>query len=123
FAHSAIQRTVAPWDGAAVQLYLSEKELVDKKNPPPHALIQIYKRAAELSGQRVRMDGKRSREGGATWVQQRGERTPLAWAEIEFEGVEEGKPVSGKYEVALPDGTRERGRFAAVWWPAEGPGG
>ena len=40
-----------------------------------------------------------------------------------LETVREGAPVEGIYEVALPDGTRERGRFKADWLPGHGRGG
>lgn len=123
FTHSAIHKTVAPWDGAAVHLYLAEKPLVERKPAAPYVLLQIYQGAERLSKQRVRVEGKESRQGSATWRQQEGKDTPLDWAEIDFEEIQKGKPVKGTYELAFPDGTKERGRFEAVWWAGESLGG
>jgi hypothetical protein len=123
FGHSVIYRTIAPWDGAAVQFSLSETPLVEKKTPGPHVSIRIYQSASELSKQRIRLEGKESRAGSAQWVQQGGQATPLSWAEIDFEEIQEGKPVRGTYDLTFSDGKRERGRFEAAWWKAEGPGG
>jgi hypothetical protein len=126
YSHSAIQRTIAPWDGPATQLVLAEKPLDEGKPPKsvgPAVSVRIYQAPADLSKKRVRLEGIERRRGEAVWVEEGGKATPLAWAQIDFEEVREGKPVAGTYEVAFADGKRERGRFEAQWWPAEGPGG
>jgi len=123
FSHSAIQRTIAPWDGPATQLVLSEKELEKGKPDGPRVSVRIYKGPDSLSKQRVRLEGKESRQGAAMWVAEDGKGAPLDWAQIDFDEVREGKPVTGTYEVAFADGKRERGRFEAKWWASEGPGG
>ena len=123
FAHSAIHKTIAPWDGPAVQLYLAEKPMPGKAPVAPFVSVRIYRPAAELSGQRVRLGGEESRAGHAQWVPRQGQAGPLSWVEVTFEGVKEGEPVRGSYEVAFPDGGRERGRFEAAWWPPDGHGG
>ncbi len=123
FSHSAIRTTIAPWDGPATQLFLAEKPL-DERNPVgPHVSIRVYKSPGALSNQRLRLEGKESRQGVALWVSEGGSSAPLAWAEIDFQEVREGRGVTGTYDVAFPDGARERGRFQAIWWTAEGKGG
>jgi hypothetical protein len=57
------------------------------------------------------------------WNRKGGEATPLVWADIDFQEIQEGKPVTGRYELEFPDGTREQGRFEAAWWAGEGRGG
>jgi hypothetical protein len=123
FAHSAIHKTIAPWDGAAVELYLAEKPMAPNRPAAPFVSVRLYRGAAELSKQRVRLEGKETKAGHAQWIPREGEGDPLASVEIAFEEIEEGKPVKGKYELAFPDGRRERGRFEAAWWPREGRGG
>jgi hypothetical protein len=83
----------------------------------------VYKAASELSKQRVRLEQKESRAGNASAIDRDRKGVPLSWVEIDFEEVNEGAPVTGKYEVAFPDGKRDRGRFQAEWWKSEGPGG
>ncbi len=122
FTHGAIQRTIAPWDGAATQIFLSEKPLEEGKFAGPWVYVRIYKGPGDLSKRRVRLEGKETREGSAQWIEADGKGTPLAWAQIDFEEVREGKPVTGTYEVAFADGKRERGRFEASWWRAQGQG-
>ncbi len=123
FPHSVIHKTIAPWDGHALQLFLSEKPMAKRKEVPPYVSIRIYSGASEVSKQRVRVEGTESRRGQAMWIKGPAEDTPLDWAEIDFEEIQEGKPVKGKYTIAFPDGKRERGRFEAVWWPSEARGG
>jgi hypothetical protein len=123
FAHSAIHKAVAPWDGAAVQLFLAEKPMAKMVPVAPFVSVRVYRGVAELSGQRVRLGGEESRAGNAQWSPRPGQGSPLAWAEVRFEEIKEGEPVRGQYELAFPDGMRERGRFEAAWWPPEGRGG
>jgi len=123
FAHSYFHKTIAPWDGAAVQLFLAEKPMTKQAPVAPYVSVRIYRAGTELSMQRVRLEGKESRQGHARWIPRQGEEGPLSWVEVRFEEIKEGKPVKGTYEVAFPDGKRERGRFEAAWWPSDGPGG
>jgi len=123
FAHSAFHKTIAPWDGAAVQLFLAEKPLPRQAPVAPFVSVRICRASTALSGQRVRLEGTESRRGMARWLPQEGKGAPVSWVEIAFEEIEEGKPVKGTYEVAFPDGRRDRGRFEAAWWPSEGRGG
>jgi hypothetical protein len=122
FANAVIYRTIAPWDGAAVQLFLSEKPLTQGAPDKPRVSVRIYQSASEVSKKRVHLDSKESRAGLAAWIADGGKAEPVT-VDIDFEEVTEGKPVKGKYDVTLPDGKRERGRFEAKWWKAEGPGG
>jgi hypothetical protein len=122
FAHSAIFKTSAPWDGAAVALILAEGEMA-KKPVAPYLSVRINRGVGELSNQPIRVEGKESRTGWAQWIASEGKSEPLSWVEVRIEAVKEGEPVKGWYEAAFPDGTRERGRFEAAWWPSEGRGG
>jgi hypothetical protein len=123
FAHSAIHKTSAPWDGPAISLHLSENPIPNKSPAAPFVAVQINRSLKELSGQCFRLEEKESRTGIAQWVPRKGEGEPVAWAEITFAAIEEGKPVVGEYDVAFKDGKRERGRFEAAWQPPDGPGG
>jgi hypothetical protein len=123
FTSAVIQRTIAPWDGAAVQLFLSEKPLTEGNPTGPRVSIRIYQPTDGVSKHVVRLDGKESRAGIAVWIANGGQAVPLTSAEIAFDAVVEGKPVKGKYDLVFPDGKRERGRFEATWWKAERRGG
>jgi hypothetical protein len=122
FKHSAIQRSIAPWDGPATQLYLAEQP-VTEKGETPHVSVYICQAPAELSGQRVRLSGDDIKQGNVSWVPAAGKGVLLDRVEIQFDEVKEGRPVTGTYDLDMPDGTRERGRFTANWLPALGPGG
>jgi hypothetical protein len=123
FLHSAIRQTIAPWDGPAVELILSEKPLNEKRRVAPYLTIRLHRSPDSFSNRRVHLQGERLREGGAQWVEEGGKGTTLPRVEVTFQEVRKGDPVQGTYEVEMPDGTRERGRFQAVWWAPEGPGG
>src|SRR5215831_4503014 len=43
FAHSAIQKTIAPWDGPATQLYLAEKPLDEGNLTGPLVSVRVYR--------------------------------------------------------------------------------
>ena len=123
FAHSAIYKTNAPWDGPAVSLILSEKPSPTKSPVAPFVGVRIYRGISDLSGQTVRLDPKDSRTGTWSWIPRPGVVELLSWVKVHFEEIKEGQPVKGTYEIAFPDGKRERGRFEAEWWPSEGRGG
>jgi hypothetical protein len=123
FPNAVIQRTIAPWDGAAVQLFLSEKPLTEGNLSGPRVSVRIYQSADGVSKQRVRLAGEESRAGFAAWIDEDGKAVPLRSATIDFEAVVDGKPVKGRYDLVFPDGKGERGGFEATWWKAEGPGG
>lgn len=123
FAHSAIQIGVAPWDGEATQLVLSETPFKPGKADGPHVLLQVYKQPAEASDGHFVLDGSDRRLGGALWVGADGSRTTRRHAVVSFGAVKVGEPVAGTYEVELPDGSRARGSFRAGWWPRAGIGG
>jgi hypothetical protein len=122
FPHCVLYRTIAPWDGPATQLYLSENPLQEGNPSGPLVSIRIYKAPGSLAGQRQWLGGPETREGQAAWLDGQGRSTPVS-VEVEFEEVREGAQVAGKYEVTFPDGKRERGRFQANWWKAEGRDG
>src|SRR2546430_588536 len=65
FKHAAIHRTSAPWDGPAVQLFLSETPLTEGKLTGPYASLQVYKNMADLSKRQVHLDDNESRTGAA----------------------------------------------------------
>jgi hypothetical protein len=123
FTHSAIRKTIAPWDGPATELVLSETPLDEARPTEPHVSIRIYGVASDSSRDRIRLEGKEPRKGEARWVERGGKSTPLAWAEIHFAVIREGEPVTGTYDVAFADGRRERGHFRAKWLAPEGRGG
>lgn len=123
FPYAAIYRTSAPWDGPATQLLLSEKPLERGKLTEPRIGIVSYTAPDRLSGQRLQLDGIERERGAAIWIERDGMRTPLERAEVWFDLIRPTEPVTGRYEVAFPDGRRAFGRFRAEWWPAEGPGG
>ena len=104
-------------------MILSEKPSPRQRPVAPFVGVRIYRGISDLSGQTVRLEPKDSRRGNVSWIPRPGESAPVSWVKIRFEEIKEGKPVKGIYEVAFPDGKRERGRFEAVWWPSEGRGG
>lgn len=126
FTHSVIQKTSAPWDGPATQLYLSEHALVKDQLAGPLVSIGVYRDASELSKQHVRVEKERpqgagiSRVGAVSAIDAEGKGLPISWAEIDFDEVRPGAPVTGIYSVAFANGKIERGRFQAKWWPKEG---
>ena len=123
FPHAAIQLTSAPWDGAATQLFLSENSLDRAKLTEPRISIIFYVSSSELSGHRLRLEGIERERGEALWVGRDGRSTPLKRAEVSFDAIRANEPATGHYDVSLPDGRRETGRFRAEWWPAQGRGG
>lgn len=123
FTHSAVQRSVAPWDGPATQLYLAEHPVAGKTAEPPYVSVYICQAPTGLSRQRVRLAGDDLKTGSVSWVPAGGESVVLRRAEVWFDEVREDRPVTGTYDLDLPDGTRERGRFEASWLPPLGPGG
>ena len=123
FAHSAIHRAIAPWDGPATALVLGENALVEGKLAAPYVSIRINRSYTELSKQKLRIDGTESKVGSAQFLVKEGETGVLSWVEVEFEEIREGKPVHGTYDAAFPDGTHARGQFQADWWKSEGFGG
>ncbi len=123
FPHGSIRRSIAPWDGPATEVRLAANPVGDGLPDPPFLTFAPYQAPEGLSKKRIRLDGKESRQGMVQWIDVGGKAKPVAWAEIEFGEVREGEPVTGRYEVAFPDGSRERGEFQATWKKSAGPGG
>jgi hypothetical protein len=123
FSVSTIRRTIAPNDGHATQLCLCENPLQAGEPTTPYVSVYICKAPSDLSGQRVRLKANQSRFDQAQWVPAPNSGGTLPWVEVEFGTVREGAPVEGTYELELPDGTKERGRFQATWLKSEGRGG
>ena len=123
FKVSAIRKSNAPNDGPAIELYLCENPLQGAEPTTPYISVYICKAAEDLSGQRVRVKEKQSNWDSAQWVSAPKKGESLPWVEVEFKTVREGAPVEGIYEVALPDGKRERGSFKADWLKSLGRGG
>jgi hypothetical protein len=123
FTDVAIKRSVAPSDGPALMLILSEHPIAEAAPQGPRVVIGIYRDTQRLSGKRIRLDHTDMKPGVAHWIDRDWQMTRLDWAEIEFEDVRDGKPVTGWYAFPLPDGSVARGSFVAKWWSADWPGG
>jgi hypothetical protein len=123
FVHSVIHKTSAPWDGPATAILLSEKPLEEGKLAAPVVSIRINRGPLGLSNNCVRVDSKESKTGWAQWLPKENQPGDFSWVELEFEDVREDQPVEGSYDMAFPDGAHARGRFQAVWWKSDAPGG
>src|SRR4051794_1459295 len=90
FPHSAVRKSVAPWDGAATELILAETPMKDGKAAAPYLRLSVYKSSGSLSKQRFRLDGKDKRLGSAMLMPKDGGGSPLPLAEVTFDEVREG---------------------------------
>src|SRR5262245_62048426 len=95
FPHSTIRKSIAPGDGAATELILTETPMKDGKAAGPRVRISVYKSSDSLSKQRFRLDGKDKRLGAAALTSNEGAGELLPSAEVTFDEVREGEPVTG----------------------------
>ena len=112
FAHSAIHKTSAPWDGAAIQLFLAEKPLPRQVPVAPFVSICIYRAGTELSKQRVRLDGTESRRGRRSGFRSKGRgRLSRGWrspSRRSRRGSRSKEPMRSPFRMANASGAASR---------------
>jgi len=112
-----IQRTCAPWDGAATTLYLADSEAVDGRVPPPLLLISVYEGIVQASGKRYRLTpatdnlgaAQACSEDGCVWIPE---------AVVDFGRIDERAPVPVTVRVTSEDDRVKEGQFEAIWLDA-----
>jgi hypothetical protein len=108
--HAVMQASCAPWDGAAIAVFLNgAKSGCDVSYP----LINIYVWQLPVTpGQKIVLAGN---VGGASRCQLPNQCERATHAAITFDRYEEGKGGSGTYDLVFPGGEHEHGSFKAAW--------
>ena len=116
-----IYYSVAPWDGAAYLLQIPLAPGPDAPNPfiriniwgnPRFAKPKTYK----FSGTEDPGGGEGKGLGRVSYQTILDKSSPeTLYGTISFKAIEQGKPVSGSYDLKSPRGKRYKGRFTAPW--------
>lgn len=108
--HAVMQASCAPWDGAAIAVFLNG---TDNGCDVSYPLINIYVWQLPVTpGQTIVLAGN---VGGASRCRLQDQCERATRAAITFDRYEAGKGGSGSYDLEFPGGDHERGSFKAAW--------
>jgi hypothetical protein len=123
FKHAAVHYTIAPWDGQAIMLLLSDTPIEKKHPKQSYVSIAIYKTGVWNSTDPIQIEKGDLRSGSIFWHELNKDQVELEWAEVQFDKIPNESPAEGFFDLKMPDGSRERGTFQAKWLPSDGSGG
>jgi hypothetical protein len=105
----------APWDGAAVVIYLVDTHPEGDTAPYPHLRIAIWRPAAEVGGQIIRWRGEDQSIGVAVRCSEAGKCQRSKSVGLRFRSREPDGTIPGYLELEFEDGASIRGGFRAAW--------
>ncbi len=105
----------APWDGAAVAIYLTDKHLEGYTAPYPHLRIAIWRPAAELGGQIIRWSSEDQSIGVAVRCPEAGKCQRARSVTLQFGSREPNGAIPGYLELEFEESASIRGGFRAEW--------
>ena len=115
FSHGLIQNSCAPWDGAAVQITLTDGAAQCERAPSgPYMSMGIWRGFPLHDGQVVKFDSG-SDNGFASRCAKDNDCHRADSGTIEFEKYKEGSGARGRYELHFKGGETISGTFDVAW--------
>ncbi len=104
----------APWDGPAISISVSEKEISCTTKKFPYIEINIYKSESEISGQTFSFpDFKAGSVSKIVIIKNQKKNIQVKSGTVKFEEATKTTDFSGKFEVEFEDGEKSSGSFVA----------
>ena len=115
YSYGLIQRTCAPWDGAAIALTLATKPVECKRVPTSDYLnIGVWRGLPIHDGQTVKFTSV-SDDGFASRCSKANNCERAESGEITFDTFKEGASATGHYELHFKGGETLSGKFDVKW--------
>ena len=117
FPHAYAHRTCAPWDGAAVAMYLTPSPLVSGAQFPPamaYVEITIWRGLDHLAGT-VWTWPTTEQIGLVARCSAQSKCEQAMTARVRFRFADSTDRLEGDVEAAFPSGATTKGEFRAVW--------
>jgi hypothetical protein len=105
----------APWDGAAVAIYLVNTEMEGDTPPVPYVRIAIWRSAADVGGETIQWRGKDESMGVAVRCSEVGRCQRAQSVTLHFRAREPNGAIPGTLELQFEDGAPIHGGFRATW--------
>ena len=115
FTHGTIQRSCAPWDGAAIAMTLSPKPVQCQKAPAgPFLSMGVWRGLPLHAGQTVKFSSI-SDIGFASLCKKENDCERAESGEITFDSYKEGAGATGHYELHFKGDEVVAGKFDVKW--------
>jgi hypothetical protein len=115
YSYGWIQRTCAPWDGAAIGITLATKPVECKRTPAfPYINMGVWKGLPIHDGQVVKFTAI-SDIGFASRCSNENNCERAESGEITFDTFKEGTSAAGRYELHFKGGDVVSGKFDVKW--------
>lgn len=115
YKYAYAMRGCAPWDGAAVQIYLSDEPLTEKGQiQKPLLSIFIYKDISEISEKIFKL-GQDFNIGTASLCPKEGKCQLIKSGTVIIKSVSPDKNIQGEYEIEFEGNIKKIGKFQTSW--------
>lgn len=111
--NAVLVETCAPWDGAAVALFLTERAAVDSYPAPPYSSITVYRSLPQLLGRRFEVGPDTPNLGSGHACPETGACVPVPGASIAFGGLNPDGTIEVTYRLEASGGPVLTGRARA----------
>lgn len=111
--NAVLVETCAPWDGAAVALFLTERAAVDSYPSPPYSAITVYRDLPKLLGRRFEVGRDTPNLGSGHACPATGPCVPAPGASIAFGGLNPDGTIEVTYRLEASGGAVLTGRARA----------
>jgi hypothetical protein len=116
YPYAFAARTCAPWDGAAVTIYLTPSLGDSAALNGAHLSISIWTSPTELPGRSFNWPSEKQIGAGLRCTEQ-GDCQPAAAGRVAFRRFVSDSILEGSFDLLFSDSTREQGGFRAAWRP------
>ena len=114
FRYALIQRSCAPWDGAAIEMTLTKERATCQRRPAPYIEMGVWKGLPIQPGQVVKFAAI-SDVGFASRCERENDCVRAESGEITFDTYKDGVGASGSYVLHFKGGETVSGSFDAKW--------
>lgn len=98
---ATLVRTCAPWDGAAIALFLTDRPPAEAYPPAPYVSVTVYRSLPEILGRRFEITPESSRIGSGQVCPATGPCRVAARATVSFAGLNRDSTVGVTYRIEL----------------------
>ncbi|MEO8201701.1 MAG: hypothetical protein ABI679_14325 [Gemmatimonadota bacterium] len=116
FTQSVAFPDCAPWDGAAVSIYLTTtaRDSLSEQIAAPFLHLAIWRNVRNLPGATISWPSD-DQPGTASWCATADGCEPAAAGRVQVGGLVGDTTLSGSYDLRFTDSTVMRGHFRARW--------
>jgi len=114
YSYALIRSSCAPWDGAAIEVYLTKEPAQCSRTDGPYLVIGVWRGLPLHDGQEVKFNSISS-IGFASTCAKAGDCERTESGTVVFDKVQQDSSASGHYELHFKGGKTLTGNFNAKW--------